>query len=390
MEDIDLANSWLRNANRLRRAVISGKRKGLQPEFLRVDIRPVLIKRQLHLQTVSHDGRKDITKNFLPDEIDITRYVDAGYANIRIETTDEIFEIHINEEKNLKIRRSNNNQAAQIQNLEHDRRKERRIPITDPIFLHLGIADKDGELIPRQSDKFKQVDEFLKLIENLMPDIVDEKKVSIVDLGCGNAYLTFATYRFLELNGISAKVVGVDNRKESIERNNGIAAKLGLQSEINFVQSDIKDFSPGEYSLAIALHACDTATDDAIAMAIRSKAKAILVSPCCHHDLNKQLQVQSENLPLMLRHGIVKERFADLLTDSIRAQILKIFGYRSEIIEFISLEHTARNLMIRAVRSKNPDSGTEIQNLELLLNQWQVTPYLMNQLSAEISALRSI
>ncbi len=125
-------------------------------------------------------------------------------------------------------------------------------------------------------------------------------------------------------------------------------------------------------------------------MAIRSKAKAILVSPCCHHDLNKQLQVQSENLPLMLRHGIVKERFADLLTDSIRAQILKIFGYRSEIIEFISLEHTARNLMIRAVRIKNPDVGMEIQNLEFLLNQWQVIPYLMNQLSAEISALRSI
>jgi hypothetical protein len=219
MEDIALANSWLRDANGFRRAVISGKRKGLQPEFLRVDIRPVLIKRQLHLQTVSHDGRKDITKNFLPDEIDITRYVDAGYANIRIETTDEIFEIHINEEKNLKIRRSNNNQAAEIQSLEHDRRKERRIPITDPIFLHLGIADKDGELIPRQSDKFKQVDEFLKLIENLIPDIVDEKKVSIVDLGCGNAYLTFATYRFLELNWISAKVVGVDTRKESIDRN---------------------------------------------------------------------------------------------------------------------------------------------------------------------------
>ena len=137
----------------------------------------------------------------------------------------------------------------------------------------------------------------------------------------------------------------------------------------------------------MALHACDTATDDAIAFAIRSKAKAILVSPCCHHDLNSQIKATNDNMQLILRHGIVKERFADLLTDSIRAQVLKIFGYKSEIIEFISLEHTARNLMIRATKSKTSDPSSELQNLQSLLEQWQVSPYLLNELTKEISAL---
>ena len=387
MDDLSLANSWLRDAKALRRAVISGKRKGFNPEYLRVDIRPVLIKRVMHLQTVGHDGRKDITKNHLPENIDLSKFIDDGYANIRIESSEAIYDIQILDNKRLKIRKSKSDLSDTNLSLEHDRRKNRHIPISDPLFQSLGIADKNGELIPRQSDKYKQVDEFLKLIEDLLPDLADEKEVSIADLGCGNAYLSFAAHRFLELKGISAKVIGVDNRKDLIIRNRKIAENLSLTSKISFLQSDINQVTPGNYSIVMALHACDTATDDAIAFAIRSKARAILISPCCHHDLNRQLKASDNNMKLILKHGIVKERFADLLTDSIRAQILKIFGYRSEIIEFISLEHTARNLMIRAVKSKTSDPSSELQNLKSLLEQWQVSPYLLNELSKEISAL---
>ncbi|MFM8204791.1 MAG: class I SAM-dependent methyltransferase [Actinomycetales bacterium] len=387
MDDLSLANSWLRDAKELRRAVISGRRSGLQPEYLRIDIRPVLIKKTLHLQTVGHDGRKDITKNILPENIDLGKFIADGYANIRIESAQEIYDIQVLEDKKLRIRKSRNESPVVDLTLDHDRKKVRRLPISDPIFQSLGIADKDGELIPRQSDKYKQVDEFLKLIEDLLPDLAEENLVSLVDLGCGNAYLSFAAYRFLELKGIPAKVTGVDNRKDSVIRNSKVAEQLGLTSKIIFIESDINKLNSEKHSIVIALHACDTATDNAIAFGIRSKAKAILVSPCCHHDLNKQMNSASGNMQLVLRHGIVKERFADLLTDSIRAQVLKIFGYKSEIIEFISLEHTARNLMIRAVQSKTSDSGTELKNLHSLLEQWQVSPYLLNELSNEIAAL---
>ena len=387
MENLALANSLLRDTNTLRRAVISGKRKGFKPEYIRIDIRPVLIKKTIHLQIVAHDGRKDITKNHLPENIDLSQFIDAGYSNIRIESTGEIYDIQVLEDKKLKIRKSQNHLPASDLNLEHDRKKIRHIPISDPIFQSLGIADKDGELIPRQSDKYKQVDEFLKLIESLLPSLTEEEEVSIADLGCGNAYLSFAAYRYLELKGIQVKVTGVDNREDLIIRNYEIAEKLGLAERISFLKSDIKKVVPGNYSIVMALHACDTATDDAIAFAIRSKAKAILVSPCCHHDLNSQIKATNDNMQLILRHGIVKERFADLLTDSIRAQVLKIFGYKSEIIEFISLEHTARNLMIRATKSKTSDPSSELQNLQSLLEQWQVSPYLLNELTKEISAL---
>ena len=387
MENLALANSLLRDTNTLRRAVISGKRKGFKPEYIRIDIRPVLIKKIIHLQIVAHDGRKDITKNHLPENIDLSQFIDAGYSNIRIESTGEIYDIQVLEDKKLKIRKSQNHLPASDLSFDHDRKKIRHIPISDPIFQSLGIADKDGELIPRQSDKYKQVDEFLKLIESLLPSLTEEEEVSIADLGCGNAYLSFAAYRYLELKGIQVKVTGVDNRKDSIIRNCEIAEKLGLAERISFLKSDIKKVVPGNYSIVMALHACDTATDDAIAFAIRSKAKAILVSPCCHHDLNSQIKATNDNMQLILRHGIVKERFADLLTDSIRAQVLKIFGYKSEIIEFISLEHTARNLMIRATKSKTSDPSSELQNLQSLLEQWQVSPYLLNELTKEISAL---
>ena len=378
------------------RAVLSGRRRNMQVDFERIDIRQVEIKGVRHLQLMQNDGRVTTTKNLLPKQIAIDDLLESGYANIMVESTHEAYSIRITKSGDAQV----HIEKRQLeQNFAHDKKKNRLLDSSDPFLREVGIADANGQIKPSRQDKYKQVEEFLRLLSPTLNAAIDagqihkpslENPLRITDLGCGHAYLTFAAHQYLMKSGIPVEVTGVDIRADSRDRNNMIAEKLGITSTITFKAEEISKATNRTADVAIALHACDTATDDAIAMAIRSKAKAILVSPCCHHDLNKQLQVQSENLPLLLRHGIVKERFADLLTDSIRAQILKIFGYRSEIIEFISLEHTARNLMIRAVRSKNPDVGIEIQNLELLLNQWQVTPYLMNQLSAEISALRSI
>lgn len=371
LEDFESIQRWIRDVGSLKRAVISGRRKSHNPTYKRVDIRPVKIKEQLMLQFVFHDGRQDLTKNFLPPDADVKVLLEDGYANLLIERVEETLTIRITKQGALQIHRAKSEEISDI-DIEHDHKKRRALPIDDEIFQALGIATKEGELIPRQSDKYRQVDDFLRIVESTL-DQFSDLEISVVDLGCGNAYLTFAVYKYLALKGKVVSVVGVDNKEESRARNSRIAKDLGISDQVMFVASNIADFPVTKTSLVIALHACDTATDDALAWAIKSKASVILVSPCCHHDLNKRVRAASEEWEPLFRHGIVKERFADLLTDSLRAELLRINGYKADIIEFVSIDHTPRNLMIRATTS---GITADRSNYESLCKQWSVNPYL--------------
>ena len=371
LEDFASIQRWIGDVDSLKRAVISGRRKSHNPRYERVDIRPVRIKEELMLQFVFHDGKQDLTKNFLPNEMDIPKLLEEGYANILIEKVDETLTIRITKQGALQVHRAESENSTKV-DLDHDHKKKRALPINDEIFYYLGISTKSGELIPRQSDKYRQVDDFLKIIESTL-DQLSERELSVVDLGCGNAYLTFAVHKYLTLKGKVVSVVGVDNKKESRVRNSAIAKELGISNQVDFVASNIGDFPTSKTSLVIALHACDTATDDALAWAIRSGARVILVSPCCHHDLNKRVKAAGKEWEPLFRHGIVKERFADLLTDSLRAELLRINGYKAEIIEFVSIDHTPRNLMIRATAS---GIAADRSNYESLCKQWSINPYL--------------
>lgn len=387
MADLDQVQNWVADAKSLHRAIFSGKRKSFNPRFERIDIRPVVIRDELLLQVVSHDGKQDHTKNLKPSEFEIETFLAQGYANIRIERVNENIDIKVTKKGKFGIHR----ETAASQNpvdLSHDRKKIRRLEISDSIFKYLGIADEAGKLIPRQSDKFHQVDDFLRIIDDILPGL-GSGPISIVDLGCGNAYLTFAVHRYLSKKGILVNVTGVDSRRDACERNSRIADDAGLSTSIKFETAKISDVPIRSTSLVIALHACDTATDDALIYAIRSQAKAILVSPCCHHDLNRQLSSPDSTWKMMFRHGITKERFADLLTDSLRAEILRLLGYRSEIIEFVSLDHTPRNLLIRAVQSDFAPTATDFANIDQQIARWSINPYLWRELSTEISARRS-
>ena len=370
-EDIESIQGWICEPQSLRRAVISGRRKSHNPRYERIDIRPVLIKDEMHLQVVGHDGKKDITKNLKSSEFKVGDYLAEGYANLLIERVDEILTIRITKQGEMKIHRGKSEEVGEI-NLSHDRSKRRVLPISDPIFRALGIAGPKGELIPKQSDKYRQVDDFLRIIESV-EDELGSGPISIVDLGCGNAYLTFAVHRHLSKNGRTIKVVGVDSKAESRSRNSKIASELSIAGEVEFVASTIKEFPNCEVDLVIALHACDTATDDALAWAVKSRAKVVLVSPCCHHQLNKEINPNDDDAEIIFRHGIMKERFADLLTDSLRAEIMKIYGYRSEIFEFVSIDHTPRNLMIRAVLTGRMG---ERSKFESICAKWKINPYL--------------
>jgi len=249
LEDFESIQRWIRDVGSLRRAVISGRRKSHHPKFARVDIRPVRIKEQVMLQFVFHDGTKDLTKNFLPAEANVKELLEDGYANLLIERVEETLTIRITKQGELQIHRAESEKITDI-DIDHDHKKRRALPIDDEIFHALGIATREGELIPRQSDKYRQVDDFLKIVESIL-DQLSDREISVADLGCGNAYLTFAVYKYLALKGKGVNVFGVENKEESRARNSKISKDLGISNQVKFVVINIDDIPETQTSLVL-------------------------------------------------------------------------------------------------------------------------------------------
>ena len=368
------------------RAVLSGRRRNMQVDFERIDIRLVEIKGVLHLQLMQNDGRVTTTKNVLPEQILIDQLLDSGYANIMVENTSEVYSIRITKSGDALVTTENRQSE---QNLLHDKKKERLLDSHDPFLREVGIADAKGVIKPSRQDKYKQVEEFLRLLSPTLNAAIEagqihkptkENPLRITDLGCGHAYLTFAAHQFLLKSRIPVAVTGIDVRPDSRDRNNAIAEKLGISSTISFRAEEISKTTADSADIAIALHACDTATDDAIAWAVNGGAKLLLIAPCCHHDIQKQIDSAPEPWGALTKFGLMKERLGDLLTDSFRAQLLRIIGYRVEVIEFVAGEHTPRNLMIRAVKTGAKPDQLDIDRYLEITGQWGVTPALEKKL----------
>lgn len=367
------------------RAVLSGQRRNMQPDYERVDIKPVLIKDELKLQIVSSDGKKDITKNVEVD-FNFESLFLSGYANLQVDTTTESYSVRVSK-KDQAI--AGISKVKLTRELSHDRQKQRMLPESNQIFKALEMSDMLGRIKPTKMDKYKQVDEFLRLMSQLIDgQISDQIDISIVDLGCGHAYLTFAVQEFLKDKYQNVSILGVDERLDSKEHNEKVATKLKVKA--NFVAAKIADIPNQQVDIAIALHACDTATDDAISWAVKNNSKIIMAAPCCMHQLQTQVKQSPEPWGLLTKYGLVKERLVDLMTDSLRAQILKLLGYKVDIVEFIGGEHTARNLLIRAVKSDSSVSDIDRQRYIQMLEQWQVKPYLATLLEQELKAAAQI
>ena len=367
------------------RAVLSGQRRNMQPHYERVDIKPVLIKDELKLQIVSSDGKKDITKNVEMD-FNFEPLFLSGYANLQVDTTTESYSVRVSK-KDQAI--AGISKVKLTRELSHDRQKQRMLPESNQIFKALEMSDMLGRIKPTKMDKYKQVDEFLRLMSQLIDgQISDQKDISIVDLGCGHAYLTFAVQEFLKDKYQNVSILGVDERLDSKEHNEKVATKLKVKA--NFVAAKIADLPNQKVDISIALHACDTATDDAISWAVKNNSKIIMAAPCCMHQLQTQVKQSPEPWGLLTKYGLVKERLVDLMTDSLRAQILKLLGYKVDIVEFIGGEHTARNLLIRAVKSDSSVSDIDRQRYIQMLEQWQVKPYLATLLEQELKAAAQI
>ncbi len=386
-EALAQASSRILNADSFVRAVLSGRRRNMMVDFERIDIRLVEIKGVLHLQLMQNDGRATTTKNLLPSMVEVDQLLISGYANIMVESTDEAYSIRVTKSGDAQV---HTEKRQSEQNLSHDKKKERLLDSNDPFLREVGIADAKGVIKPSRQDKYKQVEEFLRLLSPALNAAIEagqihkptsENPFRITDLGCGHAYLTFAAHQFLINSGIPVVVTGIDVRAESRDRNNTIAENLGITKTIKFKAEEISKTTSETADIAIALHACDTATDDAIAWAVDGGSKLLLIAPCCHHDIQRQIDAAPEPWGAITKFGLMKERLGDLLTDSLRAQLLRLVGYRVEVIEFVAGEHTPRNLMIRAVKTDAKPEQIDIDRYCEMTAQWGVKPALEKKLS---------
>jgi hypothetical protein len=376
-------------------ASFSGRHNG-DSAWVRVTLRPVLIKNQRHLQFSYFDQRKDISKNYTGDEAaeKVDELLAMGFSNIHVHTTQGDFQVQITKKgKTILHEHKANSHAAP--DLTHDRRKQLPLPADQPdAYLQaVGIMTADGRIKADMQHKFHQINEFLKLMshtDEFQRLTTAEKPLYVVDCGCGNAYLTFAVYHYLNhVLGVPARLTGIDVNESLLASHAEGVAQLGWD-KLEFVPSTIIDFQPDtQPDIVLALHACDTATDEALAQAIVWESRLIFSAPCCHHHLQAQLERQSAPAPFepVLHHNILKERLGDILTDSLRALILRIMGYKTDIGEFVSTEHTAKNLLIRASRTAPVGERRFIEEYRALKSFWNVTPYLETLLGDAFTAI---
>jgi SAM-dependent methyltransferase len=384
------------------RAVASGRQKGRAPRWRRVELRYVDLKAGRHLQLTAYDETQAYTSNHASGDAAkaaVDDLLDEPFGNWHVETTTETHQLRVTKKLEALLHTSPRTVVEEPAGpKEHDRRKPRLLPEDDPVLVALGIADDEGRIKPSRQAKYRQVEEFLR---DLAPSIDEamssgrlrtptpQEPLRVVDLGCGNAYLTFAAHRYLShVRDLPVHTTGVDVKAQSRQHNTAVAESLGLAEQMTFVQGDIGsaelDRAP---DVVLALHACDTATDDALARAVAWDAGLVLAAPCCHHDVAAQLRRTPTPPPyaLLTRSGILRERFADTLTDAVRAAVLRLVGYRVDVIEFVDSKHTPRNTLLRAVRTGTSPSPDAKRELDELTRTWGVHPKLAELLSDRLA-----
>jgi hypothetical protein len=378
-----------------RRATFAGPTRGGDARWVRIVVRPVEIRGGLHLQFSYFDGKKTVTKNCLAEEIApaLNEILELGYAGIHLSTTAEEIDIRTTKKGRVLVGRRRAELAAPEPSLSHNRSKNVPLPEgrRNRVLEAMGILTRDGRVRPTMRAKFTQINELLKLLSHVLDDAGLRslgREVEIMDCGCGASYLTLAVHHYLtEVLAIPARVLGVDINEEVIRKSVERSDHLGAGGP-RFVCGRIGEVD-AKPDVVLALHACDTATDDALALGVAAEARVVLSVPCCHHHLNEQVRPEgpAEVLRPILRHGILKQRTADIVTDAFRALALRIMGYRTDVLEFISPEHTARNLMIRAVRGAPPGDAELVNEYLAMRRFWGVVPYIERALGEPFQRL---
>lgn len=352
--------------------ILSNSRR--KEEVSKVRVRPLLLQEKLVFQVEEFRGKQAFHQNLMKDEAyeylqnamsDTFRQMELasakGSAQILVSKNGKMT---VKVKKNCPVKGQAKIQAPSAL-LDHNRKKKYVLEEGKPIpFLQdLGVMTDDGRIVHSRYDKFRQINRFLEFVQDILPKLPKGREINIIDFGCGKSYLTFAMYYYLkELNGFDIRVIGLDLKQDVIDHCNQLARKYGFE-KLAFYHGDIASYEGvDQVDMVVTLHACDTATDYALAKAVRWNASVILSVPCCQHELNRQMK--NDMLEPVLQYGLLKERMAALYTDGIRAEILENHGYRTQILEFIDMEHTPKNVLIRAVKEgKGKKNGKKLQEM---------------------------
>ena len=417
---------------------LTGPGRGTEARaYRRVEFRCVRVRGELRLQRTRYDERQAFTSNHAYETKDsrngrgfgtsseaqsareaLSEALDAGYRHWRVEHAAGAWNVTANVKKSRAtvsrdkakglIDRTKKTEATfAVGPQSHDRAKARLLTGEDPFLRFVGVATEDGKIKSSKRDKYKQVEEFLKILNHAYDDATSANHMAegsrarplrVCDLGCGNAYLTFGAYSLLtNKKDIPTDVVGVDIKRQAREHNSSVAENLGWGDSMRFIEGTIadanvtfgEDVSDDAADVVLALHACDTATDEAIVRTVRWGSPLALIAPCCHHNLQVRLQKSTTGaFPPLSRHGILSERFGDVLTDALRAHILRLLGYRVDVMEFVGGEHTPRNTLIRAIKTNAPASRAYWEEFDEICEVWSV-PFLADALRVELDAARA-
>ncbi|CAG7653216.1 class I SAM-dependent methyltransferase [Paenibacillus allorhizosphaerae] len=387
-----LAGRILREERSLIQATLSQVRQSDPNGCTKVTVKPVELKGILHYQFSSFCGPKVLHDNALPEEAAarLISLMSEQFRQALLQTGEADYQVLVSKKGKVGIlKKQATKSSAAAQPLEHNRKKNYVLEEGEPVpfLVELGIMNAEGKVLAKKYDKFRQINRFVEMIADVVPHLPQGRTLNIIDFGCGKSYLTFAMYHYLkEVRGLDIRVVGLDLKEDVIRHCSALSAKFGY-GDLRFLVGDIAKYDElRQVDMVVTLHACDTATDAALEKAVRWGASVILSVPCCQHELFRQ--VESDVLGPLLQHGILKERFSALATDAIRAKLLDIVGYKTQMLEFIDLEHTPKNLLIRAVKSPKPLPADErnrlVRGYEAFRDLLQAKPYLERALAPEL------
>lgn len=398
---VGAVKAQLLNESAFVRAVFSAPQGGATAAWQKVVVRPVVIKEKRHLQFSYFTAAQDITKNYADDALNdaIDELLALPFKNIHVQSRDEALQVHISKKGKVTMGRHATSAAPQPLEMAHDRQKQRILSSDhdeSAAFLKaVGIMNANGTIKAERHDKYVQINEFLKLLAQTgaFDAFSADIPIHVVDFGCGNAYLTFALYHYLTVTlGLNVHMTGVDVKADLLARHREKAAALGWQ-HLTFEQAHIIDYRPATPpDVVVALHACDTATDEALAQGIGWQSHLIVTAPCCQHHLQAQLCNLPTPTPFrpVWQDGILSERMGDVLTDTFRAELLRTLGYKTDVVQFVSDAHTPKNLMIRAVKGDGAGSAKAARDYQQLKAYWGVTPYLETLVGDEAATLATI
>lgn len=341
--------------------VLSNLRRKDEESFNKVTIKPVLIKDEIKLQFTYEYKNKVLHKNLEASEFisEVEKLLIENFKQGIIFTKEADYQILVNKKGKANILKKK--PTKEKVDLSHNRKKSYIIEDGEPVdfLIRLGVMNENGKVVSKRYDKFRQINRFLEMVADVIPKINKDKTLNIIDFGCGKSYLTFALYHYLvNILNLDVNIIGLDLKEDVILFCNEVAMDLNYD-RLKFIHGDIKDYEGlDKVDMVVTLHACDIATDAALVKAVNWGAEAILSVPCCQHEFYDK--IHNPVLEPMLNHGIIKEKLASLVTDSLRANVLEILGYQVQLLEFIDMEHTPKNILIRAIKTDNKNNKETI------------------------------